>query len=231
MALAGQTFAALLPLLIVVSTVSPATGKDAANTIIDRLELSGDSADVVREAVARPPDAQDSIGVLSVVLLVISALSFTRALQRLYVRAWGLNKVGLRGNGWGLLWLFAFCCFWAVQPAIVGIFDGAVATAVTLVLATLLWLVTPWLLLARELPWRRLLPQACLTATGITLLSVASVLYMPRAVASASAQFGFIGVAFALLSWLFLLSLIIVVAAAVGATIGEPRRASPAATR
>ena len=33
MALAGQAFAALMPLLIVIGAVSPASGKDAASTL------------------------------------------------------------------------------------------------------------------------------------------------------------------------------------------------------
>jgi hypothetical protein len=81
-------------------------------------------------------------------------------------------------------------------------------------------------LLGGELSWRRLVPQAALTAIGVTLLGAASAIYMPRAIASASAQFGFIGVAFALLSWTFVLALVIVVAAALGATLAEPSRAA-----
>jgi hypothetical protein len=48
----------------------------------------------------QPPDS--GVSVIGVVLLVISALSFTRALQRLDVRAWRLDKLGVRGNLWGL---------------------------------------------------------------------------------------------------------------------------------
>jgi hypothetical protein len=53
------------------------------------------------------------------------------------------------------------------------------------------------------------------------------VIYMPQAVVAAAAQFGFIGVAFALLSWLFALALVLVVTAALGSTLVE-RPAAPA---
>ena len=59
MALAGQAFAALLPLLIVISAVSPTSGEDAASAIIDRLELSGQSAAVVQQAVAEPAEIEN----------------------------------------------------------------------------------------------------------------------------------------------------------------------------
>jgi membrane protein len=226
MALAGQAFAALLPLLIVISAVSPTSGEDAASTIVDRLELSGQSAAVVQEAVAEPAEIESGITVLGSAILVISALAFTRALQRLYVRTWRLDKIGLRGNTWGLEWLALLAVFLSLQPAIVGLFDGALATAVSLACSTVLWLLTPWLLIGRRLPWRRLLPQALLTAFGLTALGIASVIYMPRAVVAAAAQFGFIGVAFALLSWLFAVALVLVVTAALGSTLVE-RPAAP----
>jgi membrane protein len=222
MALAGQAFAALLPLLIVMGAVSPTSGEDAASAIIDRLELTGNAATAVNDAVAQPAAIQDGITGVSSAILVISALAFTRALQRLYTRAWALEKMGVRGNLSGLTWLLAFSLFWSLQPAIIGVFDGAAATAVTLLLSCVLWLFTPWVLVARQIPWRRLLPQSLLTALGLSCLGVASALYMPRAIASAAAQFGFIGVAFSLLSFLFLAALVLVVTAAVGAVLGEP---------
>ena len=69
-------------------------------------------------------------------------------------------------------------------------------------------------------------PQAVLTAAGLASLGVASAIYMPHAVASAASQFGFIGVAFALLSWLFAGALVLVVTAAVGSTLVESAGAS-----
>jgi uncharacterized BrkB/YihY/UPF0761 family membrane protein len=129
MALAGQAFAALLPLLIVVSAVSPTSGEDAASAIIDRLELKGSSAAVVRQAVAQPDAVRNGFSLLGILILTISALAFTRALQRLFVKAWELDKLGgVRGNVWGLYWPLAFCCFWLLQPLVVGVFDGATAS-------------------------------------------------------------------------------------------------------
>jgi membrane protein len=222
MALAGQGFAALLPLLIVIGAISPASGEDAASTIIDRLELSGSSADAVRQAVAQPAAVEDGVSVLSFFILVVSALAFTRALQRLYVRAWRLDKIGVRGNAWGLEWLAVLAVYLSLQPAIVGLFDGALATGISLASSSAMWLFTPWVLIGRRLPWQRLLPQAVLTTLGVTALELTSVLYMPEAVSDAAAQFGFIGVAFALLSWLFAFALVLVATAAVGSTLVEP---------
>jgi membrane protein len=222
MALAGQAFAALLPLLIVIGSVSPAEDDGLADTLIDRFDVSGSAADTLREAVSQPPSS--GLSVAGAVLLVISALSFTRAMQRLYTRAWRLDKLGLRGNAWGLGWLALFVAFWSLQPVIVGLFSGLVAFNISLATSTVLWLLTPWLLTARVLPWRRLLPQAFLTAVALLLLAIGSAVYLPRAVASASAEFGILGVAFTLLSLLFAISLVLVVTAALGATLAESPR-------
>jgi membrane protein len=104
-----------------------------------------------------------------------------------------------------------------------------VATTVSLACSAAMWLFTPWLLTGRRVPWQRLLPQALLTAVGLTALGIASVIYMPPAVASAASQFGFIGVAFALLSWLFAVALILVVTASLGSTLGDPASGSAGA--
>jgi membrane protein len=223
MALAGQSFAALLPLLIVIGSVSPTDDDNLADTLIDRFDLSGSAAEALRAAVAQPPHS--GLSAVGAVLLVISALSFTRAMQRLYVRAWRLDKMGLKANGWGLGWLALFVAFWSLQPAIVGLFDGLVAFMCSLTLSTTLWLLTPWLLTARRIPWRKLLPQAFLTAIGLLALTIWAAIYLPRAVATASAEFGILGVGFTLLSLLFSIAFVLVVTAALGATLAAARPA------
>lgn len=226
MALAGQAFATLLPVLIVFGTVAQGSSEELANDLIERFDVSGDAADALRDTLSQPPESGTSV--VGAVLLVISALSFTRAMQRLYVRAWRLEPLGVRGNVWGLAWLAMFVAFWSLQPAIVELFDGAVSFAVALGLSTLLWLWTPWLLVAKRISWHRLLPQAFLTAVAIVALAIAAAVYLPYAVSSTSEDFGVLGVAFTLLSLLFALALVLVVAAALGATLADPRPASAA---
>jgi membrane protein len=226
MALAGQAFAALLPLLIVIGSIAPAQDDGLAAVLIDRFNVSGDAADALQAAVAQPPHS--GISAAGAVLLVISALSFTRAMQRLYLRAWRLDKLGLRANYWGLVWLAMFGAFWSAQPAIVGLFDGVLAFGIALALSTTLWVLTPWLLTARRIAWRRLLPQALLTSVGLLALAIGGAIYLPRAIATASEEFGVLGVGFALLSLLFSIALVLVVTAALGATLGESPRAGDA---
>jgi membrane protein len=222
MALAGKMFAALLPLLIVVGAVTPGRGKDVADGITRRLRLSGSAARTLHDAVAHPASVRSSVTVLGVFRLVVSALSFTRALQRLYLRTWRLSSLRMAANAWGLLWLVAYSAYWTLQPGIASVFHGLVADLIAVALSCALWLFTPWILVGKRIPWRRLVPQAALTAVGLAAVTVGALVYGPRAITSASAQFGFIGLAFTLLSMLFFASLVLVVAAAVGATLVEP---------
>jgi membrane protein len=224
MALAGQAFAALLPLLIVVGSVLRADGRDVANSLIQRFELSGDAAATLRAAVAPPTDVQSATTVVGAILLVVAALAFTRALQRLYVRVWGLDTLGWRGSIWGVLWLAGFSAYWSLQPLVAELSSGPAATAIALASSAAMWLFTPWLLLARRVSWRRLLSQALLTTAGLTALGVAFVYYVPSTMATSARQFGFIGAAFVLLSCLFAAALVVVVAAVLGA--GGARRSA-----
>src|SRR3954465_11610514 len=99
MALAAQAFTTLLPLLVVYGAVVPApNGADFADRVVDKLELKGAAATSVHQAFASSSETVGSVTTIGVVLLVISALSFTRGLQRLFEGAYGLERRGVRGS-------------------------------------------------------------------------------------------------------------------------------------
>jgi membrane protein len=223
-ALAALSFSALIPLLVVYSAVVPRPdGEDFASELIDRFELQGDAAASVREAFTASASVADSISVISLLLLLISALSFTRALQRLYERVYELKPLGMRGTPAGLSWLVAAIVFITVRPVVADLFEGdaVLEVSVSLALGAVLWTMTPYLLLGRRLPGRVLLPGAALAAFGTTALALTSVIWLPRTITSSAEQYGAIGVAFALLGWLVAASFVIAIAAAGGAVMAE----------
>ena len=226
MALAAQAFSALIPLLIVYSAVvSRGEGQSFADNLIDRFELDGAAAATVRQAFTSPQTVEDSVSLLGLLLLLISALSFTRGLQRLYERAYGLPTLGMRNSHRGLEWLALIIVYSSVRPFVAALFGSTVLQiAASLVLGAVLWTATPYLLLGRRVPWRRLLPGALLTAFGMSALATSSVIWFPRTVATSADQFGTFGVAFAMLSWFVAAGFVLVATATGGAVTSERLR-------
>jgi membrane protein len=221
-ALAGQAFTALIPLLIVYTAlVSRATGRDFADELIRIFGLSGSAATDLRHAFAPAGEVQSEVSAFGVLLLIVSALSFARALQRLYQLAWDQSSLGLKAAKWGLIWLVLVIAVVTFRPLIVSGTGDLVRLSISLGIAGVAWLLTPFVLLARRVAWRRLVPTALLTGVGMTGLAVCSAVWMPRTVATSAEQFGVIGVAFAMLSWLVGAGMVLVLAAAGGAVIEE----------
>jgi membrane protein len=220
MAIGAQAYTALFPLVIVYASLLP-NDRNFADTLVTRFGLTGASAESVQNAFAPAGTVQSSVTGLGLTLLLISALAFTRGLQRLYEGVFGLPSLGMRNTKWALLWLAVVCAFLTVRPLVIGWLEGVLESTGSLVISAIVWLVTPYLLLGRRMHWKRLAPIAVLSTVGMTGVGIWSVLWLPRTLASSSAEFGVIGVGFALLTWLVGIACVLVAAAAGGATITE----------
>ncbi|MBS1868229.1 MAG: YihY/virulence factor BrkB family protein [Actinobacteria bacterium] len=222
-ALGSLAFTAMVPLLVIASAFLP--GSDGlANELIDRFRLQGDTAQLVRDVFAQPDAVRQSVSWLGMLLLVVAALSFTRALQRVYERAWRLRARGLAGTRAGLIWIggvvlwstvFASARQWLVD------LTGPVGTLTVLLAGNAaVWLWSPWVLLAGRVDWRALVPTALLTSVAMTAIGIGSVIYMPAAIGRAATHYGSIGIAIALVSWLVGIGFALTVCAGVGAVLG-----------
>jgi hypothetical protein len=105
------------------------------------------------------------------------------------------------------------------------ILTGGPGTAVYALIAytgsVLLWWVTAWLLLEGQIRWRVLLFSGAITGTGITIFAASASVWMPDVVTKDQAQFGFFGVALALVTWFSFASTIIMVGVCAGAVGAE----------
>jgi membrane protein len=169
------------------------------------------------------------------VLLIVSSLSFTRALQRVYEQAWGLEKRGLRGTSAGMIWLGGVVLwstlFAGVRAWLLDLGGPVTALIVLLGGNVVVWLWSPWVLLAQRIDWRALVPTGLLTAAAMTVISVGSVVYMPQAIDSSASAYGPIGIAIALVSWLVGIGFALVVCAGVGAVLGGAAETNAVTTR
>src|SRR4051812_11605072 len=157
-ALASLTFPSLIPLGVVLGSIAPTDGNGFADSLIRRFKLEGSTAALVESVFAPPSDVRSTVSVVGVVLLLAAALSFTRGLQRVYERSWRLRSLGVRATPAGLAWLlFVGVVVTLLVPArdalddLTGPLMGLILSLAT---AFFVWLLTPFMLLSRRVPWR-----------------------------------------------------------------------------
>ncbi|RKQ86276.1 membrane protein [Solirubrobacter pauli] len=222
MAIAAQGYSAFLPLLIVYASLLPRSdNKSFADLLIKRFDLTGSAAASVQQAFAPSGAVESSVTALGILLLLVSTLAFTRGLQRLYEGAYGLPTLGVRNTLRALLWLTTIAAIVTLRPVVVEPLRGWLLVAATLAIGTVTWLLTPYLLLGRRVRPMRLLPAAILSAIGMAGVGVWSVIWMPHTLATSAAQFGIIGIGFAMLTWFVAVAAVLVVTTTGGATIAE----------
>jgi membrane protein len=222
--MAGQAFSALIPLLIVLSSLGPSED-GVSRGLIKRFNLTGAAADAVQTLFSRPRGAAGGMTSVGLVILFFAILAFARTLQRTYEAAWGLRSLGFRGtlNGLsGLLLLIAQLFVLALAVTLLHRLSaaGVVTFAVRVAAASLLWWELQYVLLSRRVPRRELIPGAVVAGIAQALITVYSGIYMPHLIGVDARKYGVIGVTFALLTWLIVASAAIVVVAAVSAEAG-----------
>jgi membrane protein len=225
--LAAQAFLALLPMLIVVTAVlPPQAGQAILDVARNRLGLGGTTQEALGDLVAARADIQGSVGVIGVLMLIVTATSFTRALQRVYERAWRLPRAGARESWRGLVWLVGVIAYLGMIGFAARLTAGlpyatparALGAAAT---AFCLWWWSQRMLTARRVRWRALVPGAALAAVGMLTLSLLSARIVPRMIESNQRTLGTVGVVFALVSWLITIGTVLVVTATVGALLAQ----------
>jgi uncharacterized BrkB/YihY/UPF0761 family membrane protein len=220
-ALGSSALTALIPLAVIASVISSVVGgKDTAERIIERYELTGGGAEAVQAMFAPAAGESTSIGLLGLFFLVLAVLSFTRAVQRLFEQTWELKPLSVRNSLNGLLWIGGLAVFMTVS----GLIRAALghntlelaATAVTLPLSVLFLVWTGWVLSAKRISRRDLVPFAVVAAIASAIYSVGANVYVPHMFSSYATRYGVIGAVFALISALFCVMVIMVASAAAG---------------
>jgi membrane protein len=221
--LAAQAFTSFVPFTVVAAAVGPGEG-DLGDRIIDRFHLSGSAARSVEALFNDAGDVESAVTWVSIVILVLSALSFTRALQRMYQRSYGVPASSWK-EGWrGLAWLAGLAVWLVVSsPLRAALSDDAgvvLAIALSTITGFAVWLWTPAILLG-EVGWRHLLPGALISAVLGALLSLASGIYVPVFMTWSADKYGLIGIAFSLQSWLLAAAFVVVLGAVIGAVASD----------
>ena len=206
-ALAGKAFVSFFPLVIVVAAFLPKSLRDSIFTVVThRLGIRGGALTTAKQAFASSDQIRKATGILGLVLTIFFATSFTTALQRVFLKAWrrpGGNTAGeyVRGP----LWFFVLLAGMALMGALRGVLgDGpqiVVFAVVSLAVTSAVWWFTAWLMLMGQVRWRVLLPSGVFTAVASGLYAVSASIWMPGVVTRNFSQFGFFGIALALVTW------------------------------
>lgn len=223
MVLASQAFTSMIPLLILVAAWAPAGQDDViAESLIRKFHLEGDAASAVTQLFAIPESSTGTVSTFSALLLLISGTSFTRRFQRMYRAAYEQEKGGIRSGLYSTLGLFVLLLevsvLYGARVLVAYLpLSWLLAVPVAVVTGVVLWTSIPYLLLNRQVHWRRLVVGGVLAALATVVYSLVSTIYMPETVERYTHEFGLFGVTIALIGWLLVMAFILVAAAAVGA--------------
>lgn len=217
--LAAQTFLVALPVFIAVAAFAPHAVQDQVVDAFGAFLGEDAPVDELQVANAAHGTAADAYGAIGILVTLISATTLSRALQRVCERCWSLHRAAAHLTAWRwLVWLLVWPAVVLCQaPLHDGLGAGAwLGVPVTLSITVLLWWWTQHLLLGGRIAWTPLVPGAFLTGVGMVALVYLSPLVMPRALEKSSDQFGPLGYAFTLMTWLIVAGYVIVIGLACG---------------
>ncbi|MGH3315776.1 MAG: YhjD/YihY/BrkB family envelope integrity protein [Nocardioidaceae bacterium] len=228
--IAAQSLFAMVPLLVVMAAFTPAGMR---NTLFDQLGDLMSLQDVDLGPVSTTVTAEQvrtQTGLVGLVVVLISATSYARALQRLYERTWELpHRGGFPGIRRCLVWLIGCLAYLQILALVLASLSALPGSPVwrlasQVIAGTALWWWSAHVLLQARQPWLDLLPGAALTSVGLAVLTQASDVFMPPYVAANVDQFGMLGLVFATSTWLLVFGGVLVVAAVLGrVVVVEPR--------
>jgi membrane protein len=221
--LSAQALTALIPLFIVVASAAPAGQEDViSRAIVRRFALTGESADAVEQLFLTPAGATSTVSVFSALLLLYSAMAFSRRLQSMYRAAWGRERRGMRSTLFAGLGLIAFTLMASLSFLVRELtsrlpLEWLWTIPLSAAIGLVLWTCIPYFMLEREVHWRRLLVTGGASAVGMTVFAIGTPIYMPGVMTRATEDFGLFGVTITLLGWLLAAAGILIACAVMGA--------------
>ena len=225
-ALASGALTALIPLTIVASAFSSALGgKGTAERIIDRYDLTGGGAEAVQDIFSPASGTETSLGILGLLFLLVTVLSFSRAVQRLVEQTWELDPLSVRNTFNGLLWIAGLGLYAAISSLLqvaLGRSDVDLAAALLALPLSAVFLVwSGWVLSAKRIERHDLVPFGIVGAALLALYSVGAAVYVPHLFSVYATRYGVIGAVFAIISALFAVMVVVVGSAAAGREVRD----------
>ncbi|WP_395690391.1 YhjD/YihY/BrkB family envelope integrity protein [Nocardioides sp.] len=228
MLIAAQGLLALIPTFVVLVAFFPHLMGSGVHQFADATGL-GSTGDETIAGDVSIDQVRTQTGVIGIVITLLSATSFARAIQRMYERVWEVPHVGgVSGARRCFLWLLGWLASVQTVSGVLRLVsgpDGLVPVLARLGLQVLLvaavWLVTSRVLLFGRVPWSHLVLGALVTSVLQVLYARSSGLVMQPYVEQNAEQFGTLGVILAISTWMIGFGAILVGSSLVGRVVSE----------
>ncbi len=230
--LAAQVFVALLPLLIVVVSVTfDDDGNTIATEITERFGLINPADSAVR-ALFSAPGTVMAISWLAIIMSFLSAFSLSRRLSRTLGVIYGLPPLSRKQLWRGVVWILLQLAVFGLASSLRGVRrdQGAILATLAGFLLLFVWFLGDMAglkLLVPSITRRLLIPTAILGGIGSLGVTVWSAVFMPKTLSSQAEQFGPIGVVFALFTLILAATLVVLIAPLMVAVWDHRRSGTP----
>jgi membrane protein len=239
-AISMRGFLALFPMLVLAIAVVGFIGgnpQTVAKDIVDALGLSGSAAKTITDAVKTAQRTKVASSIIGILGLLWTGTGLAASLTAAWNQTWRIPGGGVRGRLFGFLWLGGGLVLFGLTLAMLALVGGRGAFPELgiiggLVVDTLLFLWTAWILPTRRIPWRAMLPAALVGAVCVEILKIVGTLVIPGIVSRSSSLYGTIGAVFALLVWFLVFGRVVVYVTLIeheGWTRKQARLTEPAA--
>jgi uncharacterized BrkB/YihY/UPF0761 family membrane protein len=222
--LAAQQLMATIPLLVVLSALRPVGNFGNFGTQLSwYLGLSPGAARELDAEFAARAEVRGAVTVVGLIVVAFFALGVAQAHQRAYELAWRLGEKKARAwrrRGRWVCGLIGYVALLAIAGRVIGHRSDARAIFILICgpVTVLFYWWSPWVLLARRVPKRALIPGAVMIALAVTGLLLLTPWVISGQVTSSDREFGPIGVTLVLASWLLIFSMLVVAGTVAGAT-------------
>ena len=217
-AISMRAFLALFPILVLAIAVVGLFVGDAtafADRVVNALGLTGDAATLITDATRTAQQTKVASSIIGFVGLLWTGTGLAASITDAWNQVWGIPGGSFRGRLAGVGWLAGGGVLAIIGFGATALVSGSGSLVVVgvvggLAVDTMLFVWTAWILPARRIPLRAMLPAAVVGGIGYEILKLVGGYAVPVMVRRSSTLYGTIGVVFALLVWMLVLGYLIV---------------------
>ena len=230
MLMAFNLFISIIPLMIIAFALFSRIRNriSLSQVFVEQFHLHGETAQIVRGAFPPTRNIVKVASVIAVASFALSGFDVASVFQRTFADAWNVKhfrswRGPLRGLIWFALVFLTFALGQVLQqiPSKLGWWAYIITIPIVMIMNYWFWSMTPRLMLDKPLARHDLRPGAILGMIGSTALWVLSLVILPGWFSWYGSGFGGIGIALALLSWTYVVSIVWVVIVVIAAIMWE----------